>query len=62
MNKIIIDSAGKYVTAGYVYEGDGDQNVMLTRFNTDGTIDTTFGTSGYVIVDNFNGEESLFYD
>lgn len=62
VNKIIIDSSGKYVTAGYVYEGDGDQNIMLTRFNLDGTIDTGFGTGGYVVADNFTGMESGFYD
>ncbi len=41
-------SDGKIVLAGCT-NASGNDNVALTRFNSDGTLDTTFGTSGEVI-------------
>jgi uncharacterized delta-60 repeat protein len=44
---LAIQSDGKLVTAGY--SNNGTQNVLaLVRYNTDGSLDTTFGTGGKV--------------
>ena len=43
-----IQSDGKIVVFGdYAYGGNNQP--FLTRFNTDGTLDTSFGTNGYVV-------------
>ncbi|MFB8794739.1 MAG: Ig-like domain-containing protein [Microcoleus sp.] len=44
---IAIDSSGKIVVAGYADNG-GNFDFALTRYNTDGTLDTSFGTGGKV--------------
>ncbi len=44
---VAFDSANKAYGAGYVTEG-GDNRMVVARFNTDGTLDTTFGTGGIV--------------
>ncbi len=45
---VTIQSNGKIVVAGYVYDG-GDYDFALARYNTDGSLDTTFGTGGKVV-------------
>jgi uncharacterized delta-60 repeat protein len=40
---------GKLVTAGHVVTADGDQQVLLTRYSSDGTPDPSFGAGGRVI-------------
>jgi len=49
---------GKIVVAGTIFNRDMDvpQNLAVARFNTDGTLDTTFGGAGIVITD-FGAEE-----
>lgn len=46
---------GRILVAGgtgqFLPSGDFDQAFAVARFNTDGTLDTTFGTGGRVIVD-----------
>ncbi len=46
---VAFDSTGKAVAVGYVVEA-GDSKMVVARFNTDGSRDTTFGTGGIVIV------------
>ncbi len=41
---IAFQKDGKIVVAGY-----GGANVGITRYNSDGTLDTTFGTAGFII-------------
>ena len=60
---IVVQSTGKIVIAGTVeHEGatplvdDRDRDVALVRFNADGTLDTSFGTAGVVILDLGAGE------
>ncbi|MBI5953696.1 MAG: cadherin domain-containing protein [Chloroflexi bacterium] len=50
---------GKIVVAGYVLGADWEtpQNLALARFNSDSTLDTTFGGTGIVVTD-FGAEES----
>ncbi len=44
---LVIQSDGKIVTAGYSWNGS-DDDFALVRYNTDGSLDTTFGTGGKV--------------
>ena len=45
---IAIQSDGKLVVAGYVRGNGGSPMVALARYNSDGTPDTGFGTSGII--------------
>ena len=42
-----LQSSGKIVTAGFTINS-GTRGFALVRFNTDGSLDTTFGGSGTV--------------
>ncbi|MBK8979513.1 MAG: hypothetical protein IPM29_26735 [Planctomycetes bacterium] len=53
---VTIQGDGKIVVAGDV-DGDVDQDFVLVRYNTNGSLDTTFGNSGKVTTD-FGGSES----
>jgi uncharacterized delta-60 repeat protein len=46
---VTFDAAGKVYAAGFLTEG-GDNRMVVARFNTDGTRDTTFGMGGVVTV------------
>ena len=44
---VSMQSDGKIVVAGYIDEFNaGNDNVLIIRLNTDGTLDNTFGTNG----------------
>ena len=47
---VFVQSDGKIVTAGYAYT-DKRYDFALIRYNTDGTLDTTFGSGGKVSTD-----------
>lgn len=58
-----IQSNGKIIVAGYTTPGGGDFDFALVRFNSNGTLDSTFGTSGITILDiNSAGADDLIYD
>ena len=46
-----ITADGKIIVAGIEYVQDYTADFMVLRLNTDGTLDTTFGTDGYTLVD-----------
>jgi uncharacterized delta-60 repeat protein len=52
-NAVAIQTDGKIVVAGGSYPDStvNDEDIALVRFNTDGTIDTSFGTNGKVLTD-----------
>ncbi|WP_099070686.1 DUF4347 domain-containing protein [Nostoc linckia] len=52
-NSIAIQSDGKILVAGYSNNGS-DDDFAIVRYNSDGTLDTTFNTTGIVTTD-FNG-------
>jgi uncharacterized delta-60 repeat protein len=54
VNAVAVQSNGKLVTAGYALEGFS-RAFSLSRFLSDGTVDSAFGTSGTVI--GFDGQE-----
>src|SRR5438445_6256873 len=49
---VAIQTDGKIVAAGYAVLS-GNQHFALVRYNTDGTLDSSFGTGGKVITDFF---------
>jgi len=48
-NAIVTDSAGKILVTGFGLNSNGDKDMVLWRFNADGTMDTTFNGTGYVV-------------
>lgn len=52
---LAIQADGKIVLAGYSDDGS-NKNAALIRLNSDGTIDTAFGTSGKVLTDFITGK------
>jgi uncharacterized delta-60 repeat protein len=52
---IAVQPDGKVVAAGYAEYGWSSYRFALARFNQDGTLDATFGSSGRVLTD-FEGE------
>lgn len=46
-NAVAIQSNGKIVAAGYAYTGS-NYDIAVVRYNTNGSLDTTFGTGGIV--------------
>jgi len=51
-----IDSGGKIVMAGYSNNG-ADNDFALARYNSNGTLDTNFGTGGKVTMDIGSGDD-----
>ena len=45
---VVIQSTGKIVTAGFTISSSGNREFGLVRFNTDGSLDTTFNTVGTI--------------
>ena len=60
---VAIQPDGKVVLAGYVNTCVGptcSSDFLVVRFNTDGTLDTSFGTNGAVVTDYSGQDESAF--
>ncbi len=55
---VAIDSSGRILVAGRRYNG-GDNDAAVWRFNQDGSPDTTFNGSGYVVHDISGGEDGI---
>ncbi len=46
---MVIQGDGKLLVGGHITDdGSGDNNMVVLRYNTDGTLDNTFGTNGVV--------------
>jgi uncharacterized delta-60 repeat protein len=52
-----VQADGKIVVAGYVVDGL-DFDTALVRYNTDGSLDATFGTNGTVITDMLGSDSN----
>jgi uncharacterized delta-60 repeat protein len=57
---VTVQSDGKIVVAGYATNSSGNKDFGLVRYNSDGSLDTSFGTSGKVTTD-FNGNSDSGY-
>ncbi len=53
---VLVQSDGKIVVGGYEGTGNG-VNFLVARFNSDGSLDDTFGFFGYNVVDFFGGQD-----
>lgn len=51
---VVLQSDGKMVAVGTVYSG-GNQDILIVRYDSSGTIDTTFGTNGVTSVNIASG-------
>jgi uncharacterized delta-60 repeat protein/CSLREA domain-containing protein len=49
INAVAVQSDGKIIAAGITGAGTGQQNIALARYNSDGSLDTSFGSNGIVI-------------
>jgi len=61
---VVIQSDGKIVVVGYSLQGTGstaNNDIILARFLSDGTLDNTFGTGGKVISDFGGGNTDEGY-
>jgi len=56
LHALALQADGKIVVAGYAYNGV-DFDFTLVRYNTNGTLDSTFGSSGIVTTDSGNGND-----
>ncbi len=54
-----LQSDGKIIAAGDSQPNAGDRDFVIARFNTDGSLDDTFNTSGKNITDFGNGDDFL---
>ena len=53
VNKLAIQDDGKIVVAGYTEGPDSDKDMLLLRYNTNGTLDGGFGSGGVVTFTDF---------
>ncbi len=51
LNALVIQTDGKFVIAGESQSQDGRNDFGLARFNTEGSLDASFGNNGKVITD-----------
>ncbi|WP_445452187.1 T9SS type A sorting domain-containing protein [Flavobacterium sp. 25HG05S-40] len=58
LSLVLLDS-GKFLTLGTYGIGNAPSGLVIARFNTDGTIDTTFGTAGLVMKESGSVKEGL---
>ncbi len=57
-NSTVVQPDGKIIVVGYSYNGpSSDANFVLVRYNSDGTLDDTFGHGGKVTTDFSNTQE-----
>lgn len=57
---VVVQDDGKIIVGGYSYTPQGTTEGVLVRYNTDGTLDTTFGGTGIVQINppnSFNNDE-----
>lgn len=57
VGSLIIQNDGKLIVAGgsYAYQSGTDNDFTVVRFNSDGSLDQSFGFNGKVVTDFFNG-------
>ncbi|MBI5842518.1 MAG: cadherin domain-containing protein [Chloroflexi bacterium] len=54
---VALQSNGKIVAAGYTYNATTYEDIALARFNTDGSLDTSFGAGGKTTTDFAGNDE-----
>ena len=56
---MVIQTNGKIIVAGRAANAIGDDDFALARYNTDGSLDTTFDGDGKVITSIGAGDEAI---
>jgi uncharacterized delta-60 repeat protein len=56
---IYVDNNGKIYVTGYSYNGSRNKDMVIWRYNRDGTLDTTFNGTGIVVHDNAAGKNKV---
>ena len=57
---VAVQSDGKIVVAGYAYTGFDGTSLAVARYNADGTLDASFGTSGKLTTDFYGGNDAAY--
>lgn len=57
IESIALQEDGKIIAGGYIYDGT-QTDLLLARYNSDGSVDTDFGLDGFVI-DDLGGNEEI---
>ncbi|MDD2942788.1 MAG: carboxypeptidase regulatory-like domain-containing protein [bacterium] len=52
---VVVDSLGRVIVAGQGNPGAGDRDVIVWRYLADGSLDTSFNTTGYLTLDGGAG-------
>ncbi len=60
-NSVLMQSDGKLVVAGYSYNSSGNKNMSLVRYNSNGSLDSSFNGTGKIItsVGSFPSEANV---
>jgi uncharacterized delta-60 repeat protein len=56
LTDIALQADGKIVAVGFTYGGGSNPHIALVRYNTNGTLDSSFGTGGKVITQISSGD------
>ncbi len=57
INAMVLQTDGKIVAGGFTDLGNGNWAFALARYNTDGSLDTSFGTGGRLVQDITTGND-----
>jgi uncharacterized delta-60 repeat protein len=59
-NSIIVDNQDRILVAGYTRSKRGDYDIIIWRYNPNGTLDKSFNNKGYVIYDYKNKDDKAY--
>jgi len=63
--RVVIDSEDRIIAGGVGANSSGDNDLFLLRLNEDGTVDSSYGSSGKIVLSNLGGNSTSndnFYD
>ena len=60
-NSIYVDSSGKIYVTGDSYNGSSNYDMYVIRLNSNGSLDSSFGVGGKVVVNNIAGGNGYDY-
>ena len=55
VSAVAVDGQGRILATGFTTGAGGDEDIMVVRFNPDGTVDDTFGAGGVARATDFDG-------
>ncbi len=61
-HSVALSNGGKYIVAGYGYKEDKtNTDIIIAKYNNDGSIDSTFGESGFSFTDINQSDELAWF-